>query len=179
MDRRLYHARLAALPSQLRVAVGATCVDRVLPIFDALSDDSGEVLHAAVALAWRHAGGSVIGQAELRSMVDAILAVEGHDDESMRALDRIVAQVTLAVRNLLTALDEFDSVPAIRVADAAEAARHAVFLLEKYEDLAVNCALDEDEWQEGVLALAEESGDAAALRAFGGAPVWRAYFDRF
>jgi hypothetical protein len=191
MDRRNYTTRLEALSNRLRVAVGAACVERVLPIFEAITErEAGcEALRRAVAVAWRYAEGAGVHQEEL----DAVSASmrehaqgedheeeadeEGYDRDRTGTIEFTVCEVLLAVKNLIMAVDERDPVPGIRAGDAARAARQAVFLLEKYDDKTNDWALLEDEWQEAILVLAERSRDPVAVRASSGTCVWRAYLE--
>lgn len=179
MDRQSFAARLEVLPNPLRVAIGAACVERVLPIFEAMSDDPPEAHRAAIDLAWRYAAGEAVDHAEIRATLARIPthALEDDDGQPKGSLARVVARVDFAVLNLLRAIDGAEKIPGLLVGAAIENARDAVYRFEKYEDVANHWALAEDEWQGRLLARAESCSDAKALRTAGEPPVWRAHLD--
>jgi hypothetical protein len=65
MEHKDLNRRLEALPNPLRVAVGAAAVERVLPLFEAMSDVGSESMRGALAVAWRYARGETVDLAEL------------------------------------------------------------------------------------------------------------------
>jgi hypothetical protein len=197
MDVRRYAARLEALPHPLRVAVGAACVERILPIFEAMTDDDPRclALRRAVDLAWSYAECGRVGADELGAVRDSVLDTgldaakratrdeEGDGEDwfergRLGTVEFVHSAVSSAVEVLLMALDEGDSMRADRIADAAKYAREAVFLFEKYDDKTTNWALAEDQWQEDLLGRAGQTREPAAVRAWRGTCVWRECLDQ-
>jgi hypothetical protein len=154
---RELEARLLALDPLVRVAVAAACVEQVLPIFETMTDDGGEELREAVALAKRVAGGEAVAREEIRSALSRVHEViptfdEEYDPETPT---RMALSVGGAAEGLLRSAEVQGPAAVGGAARAIRDAYEAVARFVDYDDLGEACAAEEHEWQERVLSRAE------------------------
>ncbi len=156
--------RIKALPPRIRVAVAAACAERVLPLFEVMSERGVATARAALRLAWSWAEGQEIDPRARRSALSTIeeLLPKEHDDRGLavRTLERAGSAIVKALE--ATAIEEADY-SAQAAALSVKMAQAAVHGFELAEDGKM-WAMEEQSFQERMLALAE-SGDVARVRA--------------
>lgn len=182
-------ARLDALPVRLRAGVGVVCLERVLPIADAVTDAA--LIREALKRIGRWAEGETVTFREVQDVVDAharraeaakvIAEAEDdgeHDDDDEHdgvsdavdleptrgALDRMIETLEDGVRALARTVDPEERITSGGVATAMAAACNVVQRFGHYADANELLAFEELAWQERVLAEAETGRDAARLR---------------
>jgi hypothetical protein len=164
--------RIAALPSRIRVAVAVVCVERVLPLFEVMSDRGVETARHALRLAWSWAEGEAIDPRARRSAIDALeeaLPKEGDDrGAAVRTLERVglalvhVLEATAAEDGVAMGGEKVDEYCARAASAAVMKAQAAVQGFERFED-GDGWAFEEQSFQRAILILAE-SGDVASIK---------------